>query len=733
MQRFLEALPFGLGVRYKPRHFLEMWKTAWQNRNSLGYAWRILAHGVCDGCSLGPRGLKDDVIEGAHLCTTRLRLLRLNTMDALDPALLGDVAGLKTLSNEELHELGRLSAPMIRYAGGSGFERVSWEDAIDFVAEKLRKTDPARTAWFATSRGITNEGYYAFQKVARVLGSSNVDYAARLCHAPSAIGLADVFGAGAPNCSLKDFIGTDLLVLWGSNLANNQPVAMKYLVEAKAAGTRIVVVNPCREPGLEKYWVPSKFRSALFGTRIMDDHYPVRVGGDIAFADGVLKSLHEQRGFDRDWLDKHASGVDGLVRKIESWNWKDLEESSGVPRSEMERFARIYRQATTAVFVYSMGLTQRTYGVENVRAVATLAAVRGMVGREKCGVMPIRGHSGVQGGSEVGVAPDKFPGGLPVNEENARRFSELWGAKVPSVPGLAAVQMVEAARKGELDLFYLMGGNFVETLPEPSFAESALSHVGVRVHQDIVLNTSMLVPAGEAVVLLPAMTRYEIPGGCTSTSTERRIRFSPEIPGPRIPEAKPEWLIPVLLAKQIDLAHEARFPWKDTADIRKEIEKAVPFYKGIADLKEEGQSVQWGGERLFEGGGFPAMPDGRCRLLPQDPPRIAIPPGRFHVTTRRGKQFNSMVQGAKDPLTGRARDAVLMNADDAKELGLADGDAVVVESETGRLTGRVAFAPLRRRTAQLFWPEANVLIPRRCDPVSREPEYAVFAEIRRDA
>jgi predicted molibdopterin-dependent oxidoreductase YjgC len=339
----------------------------------------------------------------------------------------------------------------------------------------------------------------------------------------------------------------------------------------------------------------------------------------------------------------------------------------------------------------------------------------------------------VQGGSEVGVSPDKFPGGLPVNEENARKMAELWGAKVPSAPGLAAMQMVEAARRGEIDVFYLMGGNFVETLPEPSFAESALSHVGIRVHQDIVLNTSMLAPAGEAVLLLPAMTRYEMPGGCTSTSTERRIRFSPEIPGPRIAEAKPEWEIPVLIAKQVDLAHEARFPWKGTEDIRKEIEKAVPFYQGIGGLKEEGQWVQWGGERLFEGGVFSAFPDGRCRLQAQDPPRILIPPGRFHVTTRRGKQFNSMVQGEKNPLTGKGRDAVFMNSDDAKELGLAEGDAVIVESETGKLKGRAAFAPLRRRTAQLFWPEANVLIPRRCDPVSKEPEYAVFAEIRRDA
>jgi molybdopterin-dependent oxidoreductase alpha subunit len=730
-ERFLEAVPFGLGVRSKPRHYLEMWTTLRENWGNLGYAWRILRHGVCDGCSLGPRGLADDVIEGTHLCTTRLRLLKLNTMGPLDLDLLGDLGSLRSLANEELHALGRLPAPLIRHRGVDAFTRVSWEEAVDFLAGKLRKTDPRRTAWFATSRGITNEGYYAFQKVARVLGSPHVDYAARLCHAPSAIGLADVFGTGAPTCSLKDFIGTDLLVLWGTNLANNQPVATKYLHHAKKAGTRIAVVNPYREPGLERYWVPSVPSSALFGTRLTDDFYPVRVGGDIGFMNGVLKALHAIDGLDRAWLDAHATGVDELLRRIDGWTWPFLEEASGLPRAEMEAFAGIYKEAKTAVFVYSMGLTQRTYGVENVRAIATLAAVRGMVGREKCGVMPIRGHSGVQGGSEVGLAPDKFPGGLPVNEENARRMSELWGTKVPAEKGMAAVQMIESARRGGIDVLYCMGGNFLETLPDRKFAAEALARVGVRVHQDICLNSSMLLPAEEAVVLLPAMTRYELPGGGTSTSTERRIRFSPEIEGPRIPEAKPEWRIPVLIAEGVDLAHQKAFPWKTTADLRREIEKAVPLYQGIAGLREEGQWVQWGGERLFPGARFDAMPGGRCRLLPQEPPRIETPPGKFHLTTRRGKQFNSWVQSDKDAITGHARDAVLIHPEDAKGLGLEDGDAVEVVTETGRLEGRARLAPLRRGSVQLFWPEANVLIPRRLDPVSQEPEYAVFAELRK--
>ncbi|MBI4565403.1 MAG: FdhF/YdeP family oxidoreductase [Planctomycetes bacterium] len=726
---FLEALPFGIGARRKPRHFTEMLKVAWENRDSLKYAWNILRHGVCDGCSLGPYGLKDDVINGVHLCTTRLRLLRLNTMPAFDPAVLEDVEALRKLRNEELQALGRVPYPFVRRRGERGFRRVSWDEALETVAERLRKTDPDRMAWFATSRGLTNEAYYTFQKVARLLGSPHVDYCARLCHAPSTYGLADIFGVGAPNCSLKDFIGTDLLVLWGTNLANNQPVTTKYIHYAKKQGTRVAVVNPFREPGLEKYWVPSVAGSALFGTRLMDDYYAVRIGGDIAFANGTLKALKEMYGFRLDFLQRHGAGVEESMARLDAMAWEELERESGLPRSEMARFASIYKEAETAVFVYSMGLTQSEFGVRNVRSIGTLALARGMVGREKCGVMAIRGHSGVQGGAEVGLAPDKFPGGRPITAESAKELESLWGAPVPARRGLATPHMIEAAHEGRIDFLYNIGGNLLETMPDRRYVREAIGRIGVRLHQDIVVNTSTLLD-GDLVVLLPAMTRYEQPGGCTATSTERRIRFSPEVPGPRVGEAKAEWEIPVLLARKVDPRFERLVPYRHPQEVREEIERAVPFYKGVASLRNEGDSVQWGGERLFEGGTFDRMPGGRARMWVQEIPRRDLPEGKFQVTTRRGKQFNSMVQSRRDPLTGRAaREAVFMCAEDARELGCVEGDRVRLRSGAGEFMGRVFIAPVRPRTLQLHWPEANVLIPRRYDPVSCEPDYNVVVDI----
>jgi molybdopterin-dependent oxidoreductase alpha subunit len=731
--RLRDLLPFGPGRHPRPRPFVEMVQVLWENRDNLPYAWRILTHGVCDGCSLGPRGLRDDTIDGVHLCMTRLRLLRLNTMGPIPEERLHDLEALRALGNPELHRLGRLPFPLIHRAGSDRLHRLSWDEALAIIGEELRPVPGERMGFFATSRGLVNETYYSFQKAARLMGSNHVDLCARLCHAASVAGLKDTLGIPAPTCSLKDMIGADLVVILGSHLANNQPVTTKYLCYAKRQGTRILVVNPMREPGLERYWVPSDLRSALFGTKLMDDFFQVAVGGDIAFLHGVLKHLIERDWLDREFIASRTTSFDDLAALLAREPWESLEEAAGLTRADMLRFAEQFARAKTAVFVYSMGLTQHHFGVDNVKALVNLALARGMVGREKCGIMAIRGHSGVQGGGECGVDPDKYPGGFEVaHEEDRRRFEGLWGHALPAWKGHRTLQMMEAAHRGEIDFLYSLGGNLLETMPDRAYMSDALARVRLRVHQDIVLNTSSLLP-GRTVLLLPAQTRYETPGGGTATSTERRIRFSPEIAGPRIAEARPEWEIPVRVATAARPDLAPLLPWRGTADIRREMARAIPIYAGVEGLEKEGQWVQWGGERLHADG-FTRMPGGRARFTPVPVPRIEIPPGRFYLTTRRGKQFNSMAQGGRDHLMGsRSRDDVLMNPADAARLGLRDGDRVRLRSEVGEWVGVARPAPMKERHLQTYWPETNVLISRRFDPVSGEPDYNAIVSAERVA
>ena len=241
--------PNGIG-KQKPNHFLEMAKVAWENRRHPLYAWRVLSKGACDGCALGVTGFRDWTIEGVHLCTTRLKLLAVNTADAMDHDLLADAEVLSLLDGAALRRLGRLAHPMRRRAGERGFTRITWDEALDTLGGGIAGAGGDRTAIYLTSRGITNEVYYAAGKAARALGVASVDSAARVCHAPSTVALKETIGAAATTCSFADVLETDLVVLIGSNPANNQPVFMKYLYEAKRAGTRVVVVNPYLEPGL---------------------------------------------------------------------------------------------------------------------------------------------------------------------------------------------------------------------------------------------------------------------------------------------------------------------------------------------------------------------------------------------------------------------------------------------------------------------------------------------------
>jgi predicted molibdopterin-dependent oxidoreductase YjgC len=355
-----------------------------------------------------------------------------------------------------------------------------------------------------------------------------------------------------------------------------------------------------------------------------------------------------------------------------------------------------------------------------------------MLGREKCGIMPIRGHSGVQGGGECGSEPDKFPGGFSVDEASARRFSNLWKHPIPSTPGMKVPHMAEAAYRGELQFLYSIGGNLLETMPDRKFVSKALERVPVRVHQDILLNSSMLLDAQEAVLILPGQTRYEQRGGGTSTSTERRIRFTPEIPGHRIGESRPEWEIPVMIGRKAMPNGDLLFPFDDTQSIREEMARVMPIYHGIEKLKKEGDQLQWGGPFLFKDG-FTSMPDNRALFTPMEPPDRRAPAGKFYLATRRGKQFNSMTFGNADRLMGTtSRHTVFISPEDAGILELADGYEVTLRSDTGRMKGIIQLAPVKTGTLQAYWPEANVLIPRRIDPVSGEPDYNVEVWIEKE-
>ena len=720
-ERLLNAIPFGL-TRQKPKHFRDMFRILWDNRDNLPYAWKVLSRGVCDGCALGVAGFEDWTIQGTHLCMTRLNLLRLNTMGGMDPGALANVEALKGKSLKELRGMGRLAYPMLREKGDPGFRRIGWEEANRRMAEKIRGLDPHRLAFFVTARGVTNEVYYMAQKVARYLGTNNVDNAARLCHSPSTGAMKYALGVSASTCSYQDWWDADVVVFFGSNPANDQPVTTKYLHEAKEAGTKIVMVNPYLEPGMKRYWVPSTPTSALFGSALADAWFPVSQGGDIAFIYGVMRWLIENDWVDHEFIAAHTNDFDQIKETAMSMDWAQLEADSGLSKESMREFAEIIGLAKKGVLVWSMGITQHAFGGDAVSMILNLGLMRGFLGRDGSGLMPIRGHSGVQGGAEMGAYSNVFPGGKPIDTANAEALSQAYGFPVPDWVGMTTPEMLDRAEEGDLDFLYSLGGNLLRTMPQPDQVAERLANIPMRVHQDILVTDQMLVEPGETVLLLPAQTRYEQEGGGTETTTERRIAFSPEIPR-SVGEAKAEWRILRELACAVDPEADSRLGCATGDEIRKEIAQTVPFYAGIETLSATGDAVQYGGRHLCAGGECPTE-DGRARFRVVAAPSRERDEGHLHMGTRRGKQFNTLIYGEIDPLNGAPRDAVLINPEDAKDRSLVHGDRVNVRSAYGEMLATVHLASIARGSIQTHWPESNALLPAdRRDSMGGVPDY----------
>src|SRR5262249_13636735 len=318
-----------------------------------------------------------------------------------------------------------------------------------------------------------------------------------------------------------------------------------------------------------------------------------------------------------------------------------------------------------------------------------------------------------------------------VNGENAKRFSKLWGFEVPAERGRTAPEMIDAAFRGDLDLLFSVGGNFLEVLADPDRVRAALSRVPLRVHMDIVLSTQMMVDPSDAVVLLPAATRYETAGGVTETTTERRVIFSPEIPGPRIPEARPEWEVFIDLAKRVRPDLSDRLHFESTAAIRDEIARAVPVYEGIQRLHKVGDQFQYGGRHLCAGWSFP-MQDGRAQFAAIRLPRRDIPSDSFLMATRRGKQFNSMVQEDGDALTRAGRDSLFISASDAKQLGVRTGQPVLLRGARGQMRGRAFISEIKPGNLEAHWPEAASLLDRDCrSPIAGMPDYNAVVRLEK--
>ncbi|RME26909.1 MAG: hypothetical protein D6798_05690, partial [Deltaproteobacteria bacterium] len=602
-------MPFGLGQR-RGHLVVDLARAAWENRDQAGLAWRCLRLGVCDECGLGPRGLRDDVLGGVHLCSLRLASLREHTCGALVPADLVDARRLSERDASALRDLGRLPRPFLRRAGDRGFTRISWDEVLALAGGALAAASPAGIGFVAGGRGLSDEALYALRKTAALLSCNNVDLCGATGGRRALAALAEATGIGASTCSLSDLFAADLVILLGCDLAARQPVALRYLAEAKRRGARILVVDDALDPALRATWPAAGVQEAVFGTRIADDFVEVRPGGTHAILGWVLQAVVNRGAVDADFVANRTQGIERLLDRLDAADSAALLERSGAGERQASWFAELVSRARRCVTVVGDRLVEGEPGA--VSAVIDLHLLRGFFGREGCGVLSLAGPPSVLAARILGLEPRLLPGERAL--DRAHDLAEAWGSMpLSAVPGLDLEGMWTAARDGALDVLVDLGGDVLAAAKDPGRARGALSRIKLRIHAARFLSPAHLVDPGEAVLLLPLESRFEQAGGGVTTSVERRVRFSPEVPGPRLEQARPAWWIPGQLAVAARPELRAALAFEDDHQVRTEMEQVVPLLRGVASLRRAGDWVQWGGRQLHSGG-FRAMPGGRARF-----------------------------------------------------------------------------------------------------------------------
>lgn len=691
--------------------FWEMWK-AMRSKNT------------CKTCAVGMGGqLGGMVNEGGHFPEVCKKSFQAMASD-LQPPLPSDfwakmsLPKLKALSPRELENSGRLVEPVILKPGSKNYEPISWEDALSRIAEKLGAAGPERSFFYASGRS-SNEAGFLLQLLARLFGTNYVNNCSYYCHQASGVGLTSSIGTGAGTVRLEDLERTDLYLLIGANPASNHPRLMRSLMQIRRNGGRVIVVNPVRELGLVNFRVPSDVRSLLFGSSIASMYVQPYIGGDLALLTGLAKCVLENSGQDQKFIDVHTENFAEFRQQVENTTWEEIVAGSGVARPQIEEIAQHYMSADNAVIGWAMGITHHVHGTQNVQAIANLALLRGMVGRRHAGVMPIRGHSNVQGMGSVGVTPT-------LKKAILERFEQQLGIEVPRSPGYDTMACMDAAGRGEMDVAFCLGGNLYGSNPDASFAAEALRKIGLVVYLSTTLNTGHAFGIGEETIILPVLPRDEEPQPTTQESMFSYVRISDGGPS-RYQGPRSEVSILAALGRKL-IGEKGNLDWsalESHAAVRKLIGSLIPDYAAMEHIDEKREEFHVPG-RAVDGYHFPTA-TGKAKFHALSlPPAPSVDNGTLRMMTIRSEgQFNTVVYDEEDIYRGQERrDVILMNPADLSRLGLTANQRVRVKSETGEMRYLLARPfDIRQGGALMYYPEANTLVPTTLDPLSKTPAF----------
>ena len=688
--------------------------------------WKALrSKNTCKTCAVGMGGqLGGMVNEGGYFPEVCKKSFQAMASD-MQPAIADDfferrdLNALRAMTPRQLEASGRLVKPLLLEPGGTRYQAIEWDDAIGRIVTKLQAAGADRSFFYASGRS-SNEAGFLLQLMARLFGTNYVNNCSYYCHQASGVGLGSAIGTGAGTVQLADLHECDLYVLIGANPASNHPRLMRSLMEIRRRKGEVVVINPARELGLEKFRVPSNVRSLLFGSKIASHYLQPHIGGDLALFTGVAKSILSANAHDPSFIESHTEDFDAFCAQVEATEWDDIVENSGVERSQIEQLAALYAKAKNAVFAWAMGVTHHEHGTNTVQAIANVALLRGMVGRKGAGVMPIRGHSNVQGMGSVGVTP-------VLKQAILERFESRLGIEVPKSPGYDTMACMQAAARGEMDVAFCLGGNLYGSNPASQFAADALNKIDQVVYLSTTLNTGHAWGNGKETLILPVLPRDEEPQPTTQESMFSFVRLSdggkPRMDGPRSEVA----VLSEIGRRLFD--DSSPVDWSELEShsaIRKLIGETIPAYAPIGEIDATKQEFHVPG-RAVRDYKFPT-PTGKAKFHAVSfPPKPAgrAPRDLRLMTIRSEGQFNTVVYDEEDLYRGQERrDVILMNTADIERLGLQPEQRVRVESDEGEMRNiLVRDFDIRAGNALMYYPEANVLVPTAVDPLSKTPAF----------
>lgn len=639
---------------------------------------------------------------------------------------------------------GRILEPMYLKEGSSHYEPISWEDAYDLIANKLKSLKSPNEAVFYTSGRTSNEAAFMYQLLVRQFGTNNLPDCSNMCHESSGVGLSETVGIGKGSVTLEDLYEAELIMVIGQNPGTNHPRMLSALEKCKENGGKVVSINPLPETGTNVFVDPQNPLAVLKGGTALSDHFlQVKINGDVALLKAIMYLMWEAeqknpgKVFDLDFIQEFTEGYKSFIEKLRQENFQSLVDQSGVSEEEIRTVAQICIEKKKIIICWAMGLTQHKNGVDNIKEVVNLLLAKGSIGKPGAGTCPVRGHSNVQGDRTMGIWEKP-------KEEFLSNLDKRFGINTPREHGYDVVDSIVASAENKVRFYMCMGGNFISATPDSQFTGEAIQNCDLTVQVSTKLNRSHLV-TGKAALILPCISRSEKDvqkSGQQFVSVENSMGVVHKSTGRQAPKSEHLRSEPAIVAG-IGKALFGNTPvnWEEMMNnydvVRDHIEATISGFDNYNERVRvpAGFYLPNGArERNF------ATPNKKANFSVVELPDRKVAEGNFiMMTIRTHDQYNTTIYGMDDRYRGilNERRVVLMNEEDMKTKGIQQLDVVHLTSyfegkERQAKNFKVVAFNIAKGCIATYFPEANVLVPVNSVAEKSNTPVSKFIEVQVD-